>query len=128
VKPRSEVDALGLLGLAHRAGALLRGVDATRRGLDAGEVGLVILAADASEGQLDKVRGILEHRDVPLRWVSGRTVLGRALGQAALSAVGVKDRSFAEQLLKRLPRKPSKGSEVGEPGKPQEEPSRDAGC
>ena len=128
MKPRSEVDALGLLGLAHRAGALLRGVDATRRGLDAGEVGLVILAADASEGQLDKVRGILEHRDVPLRWVSGRTVLGRALGQAALSAVGVKDRSFAEQLLKRLPRKPSKGSEVGEPGKPQEEPSRDAGC
>lgn len=128
MKPRSEADALGLLGLAHRAGALLRGVDATRRGLDTGEVELVILAADGSEGQLDKVRGILEHRDVPLRWVSGRTALGQALGQAALSAVGVKDHSFAEQLLKRLPTTSPKGSEAGEPGKPQEEPSRDAGC
>lgn len=114
--------------MAHRAGAVLRGVERTRRGVDGAEVSLVILARDASEGQLEKVRGILRHRDVPIRWVSERAALGMALGESGLSAVGVTDRSFAEQLLKRLPSTPPRGSETGKLGKAQEGPSRDAGC
>jgi ribosomal protein L7Ae-like RNA K-turn-binding protein len=113
--------------LAHRAGAVLTGVERTRQGVDGGQVALVLLARDASEAQLEKVKGILRHREVPVRWVSGQAVLGAALGQAALSAVGVLDRSFAEELLKRL-REPSKGSEAREPGQSREESGRDAGC
>jgi len=129
VTPPGEADALGLLGLAHRAGAVLRGVERTRRGLDDGEVSLVILARDASPVQLEKVQAILEHRDVPTRWISERSALGRALGGAGLSAVGVKNRSFAEQLLKRLPSMPPKGSEAGKPRKAAREgPRHDAGC
>lgn len=115
MKPPGEADALGLLGLARRAGAVLRGVDRTRRGADDGEVALAILARDASPVQLEKVRRILEHREVPVRWVSGQEALGRALGEGTLSAVGVTDRTFAEQLLSRLPQESPKGSGPGEP-------------
>jgi ribosomal protein L7Ae-like RNA K-turn-binding protein len=127
VKSPEEADALGLLGLAHRAGAVLSGVERTRKGIDGGQVALVLLARDASGGQLDKVTGILRHRDVPVRWISEQDVLGAAVGQAALSAAGVVDHSFAEELLKRLP-EPPKGSEVRKPGQSQEESGRDAGC
>lgn len=128
MSPRREAEALGLLGLAHRAGAVLPGVTATRRGLEGRQVRLVVLARDAAGGQLDKVRGLLAHQDVPTRWVEERTTLGRALGRTALSAVGVTDGSFAERLQERLPAGPPRGSEAGKRGKAQEGPSRDAGC
>jgi ribosomal protein L7Ae-like RNA K-turn-binding protein len=127
VKSPREADTLGLLGLAHRAGAVLTGVGRTRKGIDGGEVALALLARDASKGQLEKVMGILRHRDVPVRWISKQVVLGAAVGQGALSAVGVVDRSFAEQLLKRLP-EPPKGSEDWKREQSQEESGRDAGC
>lgn len=113
--------------MAHRAGAVLSGVERTRKGIDGGQVALVLLARDASGGQLEKVTGVLRHRHVPVRWISRQNVLGAAVGQAALSAAGVVDRSFAKELLKRLP-EPPKGSEVRKPGQSQEESGRDAGC
>jgi ribosomal protein L7Ae-like RNA K-turn-binding protein len=100
---RQEAEALGLLGLARRAGAVFRGVDATRRAIASGEVGLVLLAADASETQLRKVESLVRHRGVPARWVSGKDALGRALGREPLSVAGVEVGSFAEQLLARVP-------------------------
>ena len=39
---------LGLLGLGVRAGQVVIGVDGTRRGLQAGQVRCVVVAADAS--------------------------------------------------------------------------------
>ncbi len=128
MSPRPETpEALGLLGIARRAGAVLRGVDATRRGLVADEVLLVLLARDASPTQLTKVQGVLRHRDVPVRWVSGREALGRALGEGPLAAAGVTGRTFAERLAERLP----EGS-PDEPGgwtlrEEQEERGTDAG-
>lgn len=100
---RREAEALGLLGLARRAGAVLRGVDATRRAVASGESGLVLLAADASETQLRKVVNLVRHRGVPVRWVSGKDALGRALGEGALSVVGIERGSFAEQIQARIP-------------------------
>ena len=120
-----ESEALGLLGLARRAGAVSRGVDATRRSLGAGEVRLVLLAADASETQFRKVRNLI--RGVPVRWVSARNVLGRALGLNALSMVGVTESSFAKQLSERLPPMPSGSLGQPELEGAQEESSSDAG-
>jgi ribosomal protein L7Ae-like RNA K-turn-binding protein len=94
---------LGLLGLARRAGAVSPGVEATRRSLGTGEVRLVLLATDASETQLEKVRGLIRRRGVPVRHVAARDALGKALGRGRLSVVGVTTRSFATQLLEQLP-------------------------
>jgi len=123
----AEAEALGLLGLAMRAGMVMRGVDATRRGVNSNEVRLVLFARDASETQLGKVKGLLQHRDIPVRWVSGRDALGRALGEGPLAAVGIKGSSFATRLLERLPQDPSDPPKDGRSHGGQEERRKHAG-
>lgn len=106
-------DAFGLLGIAKRAGAVVTGVDSTRRAVHAGEVRLAILAKDASERQLEKVRKVLEHRGVPIRWVADGERLGKALGVGPLSVVGIKTKTFATQFLTAFPTE-SLDSDVGQ--------------
>jgi ribosomal protein L7Ae-like RNA K-turn-binding protein len=97
------VRALELLGLAQRAGAVERGVDAARRALREGRARLVLIAEDASAAQLKKITGLLEHRSVPWRAAGGQAELGAAVGGAALSAVAITRNEFAEQMLRHLP-------------------------
>lgn len=123
----AEANVLGLLGLAMRAGKVMTGVDATRRGVASNEVRLVLFARDASEAQLGKIRGLLQHRDIPVRWVSGRDALGRALGEGPLAAVGIKGSSFATRLLERLPQDPSDPPKDGKSHGGQEERGKHAG-
>ncbi|MSR23289.1 MAG: hypothetical protein EXR92_07095 [Gemmatimonadetes bacterium] len=115
--PRGS-DVMGLLGLARRAGAVALGVDATRQSLNSGRVRLVLLAADASHKQLDKVRGLALRGGIPVRWVSDRALMGRAVGAGPLSVVGVTAGTFAEQLLRGLPEDPP--PRVGGDGPPDE--------
>jgi ribosomal protein L7Ae-like RNA K-turn-binding protein len=77
---------------------VVRGTDAVRRALRAGEARLVLTAADAAQGQLDKLEGLLRNRDVP-RLVSGtREELGAALGSSPLTAVAVTQEGWAVRL------------------------------
>jgi ribosomal protein L7Ae-like RNA K-turn-binding protein len=103
LRKKAESDALGLLGLARRAGAVVPGVDGVRRALKGDEVKVVLVARDAAEGQTAKVKGVLRHREVPVRWVSTRAALGAAVGAPELSVVGVTMESFAESLARGLP-------------------------
>jgi len=121
-------ELLGLLGLARRAGALVLGVQGTRHSLGSGRVQLVLLAGDASQKQLDKVRGLALGGGIPVRWVSDRTSMGRAVGAGPLSVVGVMEGAFAEQLLRGLPAEPPpwEGGEAG-PGEEREELKGNAG-
>jgi ribosomal protein L7Ae-like RNA K-turn-binding protein len=118
--PRSpgEADALGLLGLAQRAGVVVTGIAETRSALGAGELALVLLARDASAAQLDKVRPLLRHREVPMRWISGRAALGHALGRGPASAAGIGAGGFAARLLELL------GPDAGAPGHGEGGPER----
>jgi ribosomal protein L7Ae-like RNA K-turn-binding protein len=102
-RDRERSDALDLLGLAQRAGAVERGVDAARRAVREGRARLIILADDASATQLRKLTGLLEHRPVPRRRVADRAALGAALGGAPVSAVAITRSEFAESMLRRLP-------------------------
>ncbi len=103
------VEALALLGLAMRAGAVARGTDATRRAIQDGSASLVLLARDASEIQQQKVLRLLEHRETPQASVGSRADLGAAIGSAPVSAIAITGESFAEQVLGRL----SSEAEVG---------------
>jgi ribosomal protein L7Ae-like RNA K-turn-binding protein len=95
-------DALGFLGLARRAGAVVPGVDGVRRAVKAGEAAMVLIARDAAAGQVAKVEGVLRHHPVPVRWVPDRATLGRAVGSGPLTVVAITDRSFAEPLERTL--------------------------
>lgn len=95
--------ALELLGLAQRAGAVERGVDAARRAVREGRARLVLIAEDASAAQLKKIKGLLEHRSVPCRVAGTRDALGAAVGGPALSAAAITRRDFADPMLRQLP-------------------------
>lgn len=99
---KTKRDHLGFLGLAHRAGAVIRGTEAVRTALRAGDAKLVLLASDAAPGQIAKLSGLLEHRDVPSAVIATREELGGALGGPPLTAVALGPSTFAQRLLDEL--------------------------
>ncbi len=102
-EPRPVPDGMGLLGLARRAGAVVLGTEAVRAAVHADSARLVVFAADAADGQLKKVKGVLRHHPVPVRWVPDRATLGAAVGSGPLAVVAVSGASFAESLARALP-------------------------
>ena len=80
-------EALQILGLARRAGAVAPGTAATRRSISQGEARLVLMAEDASLAQLDKIRRTMRKRIIPQVLLGDRTTLGAAIGKAPITAV-----------------------------------------
>ena len=97
-----RAEALALLGIAQRAGAIVKGTDAARRALRKGEARLLVLAEDGSETQRRKVLPLARAKGVPWRIVGDRAELGSAVGSGPLTVVGVTGPSFAKELQKRL--------------------------
>ncbi len=91
-----------LLGLARRAGAVAHGTEAVREAIRSGEAKLVVLAADASPAQLDKIRRTLGNRPVPQASLGDRAALGVAVGVAPVSAVAVTNASLADRVSVEL--------------------------
>lgn len=101
-KEGRERNALRLLGLARRAGAVAPGTEAVRRAIREGEALLILMAEDASSVQLDKIRTTLHDRSIPRAVLGDRNTLGAAIGFAKLSAVAITDRSLADRLTAEL--------------------------
>lgn len=97
---RSE--ALALLGLAQRAGAVVKGTDATRNAIRRGIAHLVVLAADGSRSQQDKVLPLAQSRGVPWVRLGSMGELGGALGTGPLAAVAVTGSRIAGEIRKRV--------------------------
>jgi ribosomal protein L7Ae-like RNA K-turn-binding protein len=93
-----RAEALALLGLAQRAGAVVKGTQATRLALRRGEARLVILAEDGSRTQLDKVLPLAEARGVSCVSLGDRAALGAALGSGPLTAVAVIRAGFGKKI------------------------------
>lgn len=89
--------------MARRAGRVVWGTGRVREALQKGEVRLVVVAADASSTQLDKVLRPAERTGVPVRAFGTRASLGRALGVGPISAAGVTEAELADAVLSRLP-------------------------
>lgn len=91
--------ALGLLGLAARAGVLTIGTGATRAGLQRGEVRLVVLADDRSPRTEEKVERLARGTAVPVVIGPAAETLGARIGRGPVQAVGIVDPGFAEGIL-----------------------------
>ena len=94
--------ALGLLGLARRAGAVAPGTEAVRRAIRDGEALLILVAGDASGVQLKKIRATCVDGSIPRVTLGDRATLGAAVGMAAVSALAVTQESFANRLVEEL--------------------------
>lgn len=102
MKTSRRAEALRLLGLAQRAGAVVAGLDSARRSVRLGEARLVLKATDASRVQLSKIEGTLGDRSIPQGYLGDRAALGAAVGRGPVSAVAVTQASFADELARRL--------------------------
>ena len=91
-----------LLGLARRAGAVAPGTAAVRRAIQGGEARLVLLAEDASDVQMEKIRKSLRVTPIPQARLGDRTSLGAAIGLSPISAVAVTNAPLADQVLAEL--------------------------
>ena len=99
-----RAEALALLGLARRAGAVVKGTEATRQALRRGEARLVLFAEDGSDTQRGKILPLATARGIPLATLGSREELGAALGSGSLAVVAVTRAGFAKQLRERLGR------------------------
>lgn len=90
--------ALGLLGMAARAGAIVPGTERVREAVRGGGVRLVLVATDASGNSREKLLPLLEARGVSHVIQYDRNELGAAVGRSPLSAVAVVEATFADRL------------------------------
>lgn len=93
-----RAEALALLGLAQRAGAVVKGTQATRLALRRGDAKLVILAEDGARVQLDKVVPLAQARGVPCTSLGDQATLGAAIGSGPLTAVAVTRSGFGKKI------------------------------
>ena len=104
VRRSRKAEALALLGLAQRAGAVVKGTEAVRQSLRNGDARLLVLAEGGSRGQRGKVLPLAEAREVPRIVLGNQEELGAALGSGPLTAVAVTRKGFAQQLQEKMGR------------------------
>ena len=90
--------ALALLGLAQRAGAVVKGTDRVRQAMRRGDVRLVLFAEDGSPTQQEKVRPLARVQGIRCVTLADRGDLGAAVGSGPLATVAVTRRGFADEL------------------------------
>jgi ribosomal protein L7Ae-like RNA K-turn-binding protein len=88
----------GALGIAARAGLVVTGTEQVRHAVRDGAVALVVFAGDASHTQRRKLEPLVEAKGVPTLTLASREDLGRAVGRAPLSAVGITSEGLAVRV------------------------------
>ena len=96
-------DALGLLGLARKAGRLELGEDPVDAACRSRQAALVLLAADAAENTRRRVSRWCEAANTPCISLSaGKEELGARLGRGSCAVAALTDHGFASALRKKL--------------------------
>lgn len=99
----TQARVLDLLSLAARAGLVASGADQLEGALRAGEVVALLIACDASEMTVQKIRG-LQPDILCVTMPLDREVLGAKVGKGPRAALGLRHGSVTRALLKQLPR------------------------
>ena len=94
---------LGLIGLGHRGGRIIVGVDGVRKEVQAGKCWCVVVAEDASPRAVEKVVRLAAAKGVPLVPGPSAAAIGAQLGKPPVMAVGVRDRALASGMVQLAP-------------------------
>ena len=96
-------NALGLLGLARKAGKLELGEEPAGAACRGRKARLVLLAADAAENTTAKAQRLAQAADVRcVRTPFTKEELGGALGRRACAVAALTDEGFAKTLLDKM--------------------------
>lgn len=97
-------NALGLLGLARRAGKLEVGEAPVGAACRSRKARLVLLAADAAQNTADKARRLAAISNARcMRLPVSKEELGGALGRKVCAVAALTDEGFAKALLAKSP-------------------------
>ncbi len=95
--------ALGILGLAKRAGFLETGEEASGIAVRAGKARALMTASDAAENTLRRINNFAEKSRIPhIRLPYNKDELGDALGIRACAAIAISDAGMAANIVERL--------------------------
>ncbi len=107
----ADRNALGLLGLARRAGKLGSGEAGTRKAVHGGEAKLILLASDASRNAFKRADGFARAAGIPLlRLDADQAALSTAAGAPGGVIFAVCDEGFSAAFLKKLSADPANQS------------------
>ena len=93
---------LSFIGLGARAGKLIYGSEAGSRAVRCGKAYLVIVANNASENTKKLMTDKCSSNNVKLCRYSTAEELGGAVGKGRVSVVCIKDKDFADSVIKKL--------------------------
>lgn len=88
-----------LLTLAAKSGNLVSGEETCMNYIKKNGVYLLILAEDASENTKKKFNDKASYRNIPIRFWQNKSELGRIIGKASRTTIGIIDKNFAKSLL-----------------------------
>lgn len=99
-----EKKLLSLLGIAKKAGKTVCGTDMAVESVRSGKknsVKLFLLAADASQNTVKRIKNTSAYYGVPLITAADKATLAHTVGSPAeISVIGITDAGFAEAMLK----------------------------
>ena len=86
---------VGLVGLGLRGRLAVVGVQQVRDSAKRGRLKVALVATDASQNSLDKIKGLLAARSVPVIDSFSAAELGKVAGREAVAVIGVTDAGLA---------------------------------
>lgn len=97
-------NALGLLGLARKAGKLELGEEPAGTACRGRKARLVLLACDAAENTADKAHRLAQTSNARcVRLPVTKEELGAALGRSSCAVAALTDEGFAKAFLEKFP-------------------------
>ncbi|MBE7051708.1 MAG: 50S ribosomal protein L7ae [Ruminococcaceae bacterium] len=94
--------AMGLLGLAKKAGRVVSGETACKEAVRFGSSCLILVASDASSNTFKNITDSCKFYEVPYAVAGTKESLGNAIGNAYNAVVSVNDEGFANGILKYI--------------------------
>ncbi|MFW5892976.1 MAG: L7Ae/L30e/S12e/Gadd45 family ribosomal protein [Bacillota bacterium] len=96
----SDTRALGLIGLAARAGGVVDGSERVLSALKKSHRPIVFLASDAGENTAKKIHDKCTHYQVALNEGFTKEELSKAIGKKNRTVIAVTDERFVKPLCK----------------------------
>ena len=94
--------ALGMIGLAQKAGKAVSGEFSTEKAIRSHKAALVIVANDSSDNTKKMFSDMCSYHDVPIYYYSDKEELGHAIGKQFRASLAVLDEGFKNTIEKHL--------------------------
>lgn len=105
--------ALGMLGMAKKAGKITSGGFLCEKSIKCGESRLIVTASDASDNSKKSITDCCKYYKVEFVEYSDMESLGKITGTGKRAVVSVNDKNFADAIMKKIREEAERNGENG---------------